>query len=272
MLKISKGQIPLFLTGILSALLGLIVLIGWYIHSTVLIQVHPAFVPMQYNTALGFFLCGAAMVLLTKNLSKPAAILSIIVILTGSLTLLEYIFSVNLGIDQLFIEHYITVATSNPGRMAPNTALCFLLSGISLLILAKPITRQIHQEISGTISSIILALGFVALFGYLVGLETTYGWGNLTRMAVHTSIGFLIIGAGIIGYSWMKIYSQQKGLDLWLAVPAGVGSMTIIIIFWQAVSSYTGITSFFPRNVLLAGSRPSSSPQSPAESSTKLRN
>ena len=51
---------PLLISGLFSALLGLVVLVGWYTHNTTLIQVLPSFVPMQYNTALGFFLAGVS--------------------------------------------------------------------------------------------------------------------------------------------------------------------------------------------------------------------
>ena len=46
--------------GIFSLLLGAIVLVGWYTHNVSLIQIRPEFVPMQFNTALGFFLRGVA--------------------------------------------------------------------------------------------------------------------------------------------------------------------------------------------------------------------
>ena len=57
-------------TGFLSLALGAVVLLGWYLHEPALIQVNPAFVPMQYNTALGFALGGLA--LLGLALSWPA--------------------------------------------------------------------------------------------------------------------------------------------------------------------------------------------------------
>lgn len=50
------------LPGGVAAVLGVQVLAGWYLRSPALIQVAPAFVPMQYNTALGFLLSGIALV------------------------------------------------------------------------------------------------------------------------------------------------------------------------------------------------------------------
>ena len=109
----------------LSALLGVVVLFGWYTQNITLIQIHPTFVPMQYNTALGFLLCGIGILSASFNLNRVAIVCGGTVCAVGVITLAEYVFGVNLGIDQLLMEHYITVETSSPGRMAPNTALCF---------------------------------------------------------------------------------------------------------------------------------------------------
>jgi hypothetical protein len=106
--------------------------VGWYTHNALLVKVHPAFVPMQYNTALGFFLYGLGAVLLFFGRTTAARLCTLLVAAVGLLTLIEYICGWDLYIDQLLMEHYITVATSHPGRMAPTTALCFLLSGSGL--------------------------------------------------------------------------------------------------------------------------------------------
>ena len=55
--------------GGISATLGLVVLVGWYTHNVTLVQVMPIFVPMQYNTALGFLLCGVG--LLSVGYRRP---------------------------------------------------------------------------------------------------------------------------------------------------------------------------------------------------------
>jgi hypothetical protein len=52
-----------------TLLLGLVVLFGWHTGNRTLVQVLPQFVPMQYNTALGFVFCGAA--LLGLALGRP---------------------------------------------------------------------------------------------------------------------------------------------------------------------------------------------------------
>ena len=49
------------LFGMATLVLGLAVMIGWHLKLPLVIQIHPSFVPMQYNTALGFLLAGAGL-------------------------------------------------------------------------------------------------------------------------------------------------------------------------------------------------------------------
>ena len=90
-------------------MMGLIVLIGWYTNTIEFIQVLPTFVPMQYNTALGFLLAGVGLLASFKDKETLGKIIFSIVGTIGFLTLLEYLVGIDLGIDELFMKHYITV-------------------------------------------------------------------------------------------------------------------------------------------------------------------
>ena len=68
-----RGDYAIVVLAGLTALLGLVVLIGWFTHNEVLLQVCPGFVPMQFNTALGFFISGAGLLLLALWRSGWAA-------------------------------------------------------------------------------------------------------------------------------------------------------------------------------------------------------
>jgi len=223
-----------FLTGAVSLLLGAIVLMGWYTHNVNLIQVNPAFVPMQYNTALGFFLAGLALIASLLSQTRLAMSLGSAVLLIGALTLIEYIFSINLHIDQLFMQHYIDLYTSHPGRMAPNTALCFALSGTTLLFSGLKSVR-FESIWLGTLSAIVAALGSVAFLGYLSDIETAYGWGNLTRMAIHTSAGFMVLGLGLVALSWRQRLTKKEPLGNWITISVGIAGFTTTIAVWQAL-------------------------------------
>jgi signal transduction histidine kinase/CheY-like chemotaxis protein len=227
------------LMGVLAFLLGAVVLYGWYTHNPDLIQVNPAFVPMQYNTALGFLLAAAGLLTVVVN-KKPlyikfSLLFGLSTLLIGSLTLVEYIFGVDLQIDQLFMQHYIDLNTSHPGRMAPNTALCFSLSGLATLFAIKDF--KYREAVVGSLGMLITGLGIVAFTGYLTGLETAYGWGNLTKMAIHTAWGFILLGIGFFSYAWGKEKKLSRGKPGWLPLPVGIVSATLTLAFWQAMTA-----------------------------------
>jgi signal transduction histidine kinase/CheY-like chemotaxis protein len=227
------------LMGWLAILLGAVVLYGWYTHNPDLIQVNPAFVPMQYNTALGFLLAAAGLltVVVNKNLlnKKLSLLFGLCTLVIGFLTLVEYIFGVDLKIDQLFMQHYIDLNTSQPGRMAPNTALCFSLSGLAILFSVKKF--KYREAVVGSLGMLVTGLGIVAFTGYLTGLETAYGWGNLTKMAIHTAWGFILLGIGFFSYAWGKEKQLLKGKPGWLPLPVGIISATLTLAFWQAMTA-----------------------------------
>ncbi len=221
--------------GLLSVVLGIIVLLGWHTHNTTLIQVFPAFVPMQYNTAVGFILCGTALLLAIGHRLRLAAMGGAIAAAIGTLTLSEYVFVVDLGIDELLQKHYIMVGTSHPGRMAPNTAICFGLIGLASLFLAVAKLRSSLAPV--ILGSLAFGLGIVALSGYVTEVETAYGWGRLTRMAIHTAVGFIALSTGMVSLLWRRDLTRDALLPRWFPVPMCVGVVTATVCFWQALET-----------------------------------
>ena len=229
------SRIVALVAATLSLVLGVVVLVGWYSHNTLLIQVSPAFVPMQYNTALGFFLSGISVVAFVFKKRRATMTSGGFVGLVGLLTLIEYVSGMNLGIDELFMDHYIMVKTSHPGRMAPNTALCFLLTGVALITIGRSPSAPRNIQVGGVLGAFVLSLGTVAFVGYVAQLETAYGWGHLTRMAVHTAGGFMDLGIGVMALAWAKRSGERLSLPDWLPVAAAIVVATVSVALWQAM-------------------------------------
>ena len=89
---------------------GMAVLVGWVLDITALKSVLPGLVTMKVNTTIGMLLCGSALMLLSRGeVTKPihlsTAVMAVVVIALGTLTLGEHLFGWELGIDQwLFRE------------------------------------------------------------------------------------------------------------------------------------------------------------------------
>ena len=220
-----------------TLLLGLIVLLGWYTGNRTLIQVLPNFAPMQYNTALGFVFTGAALLTLSLGRERLAGVFGGLTLLVGGLTLIQYLFGISLGIDELLMKHDITVKTSHPGRMAPNTAVCFTLIGLAVVAVPRGWPNRRRVMVRVTLGSLALGLAVVALSGYLTRLETAYGWGNLTRMAVHTSAGFVFAGISVIGIAWRSNPDGPAAVPRWLPIPTFIGIFAATLCLWQALTA-----------------------------------
>lgn len=244
--------------------LGMTVIVGWLTHEPHLIQISPQFVPMQFNTALGFIMVGVSVIALESKHRAMARLLGTMTALLAILTLVQYAFGINLGIDELFMEHYITTATSNPGRMGPNTAVNFIMSCIAIIAVStrKITINQLLIEI--ILGALVTGLGTVAWLGYFGNVEPAYGWGKLTHMAFHTSCGFMIVGLTLIAHARHCSFITSQKMPLFvLPMTISIFGFTVTFALWQALNAlqsqmaeYYGIniTNFIAEAILILGS------------------
>lgn len=145
-------------TGGAGAVLGLTVVVGWFVGSTALIQIRPEFAAMQFNTALGFLTAGLALTAVAWEAFRATRLLATWPILVGLLTLIQYAFDIQLGIDQLFLKVAATTGLSHPGRMGPNTATVFVLVGLALWFATlRPVRTKTW-----------LVIGMLAMFTFIL--------------------------------------------------------------------------------------------------------
>jgi signal transduction histidine kinase len=233
-------------------LLGLAVLLGWAIHSTVLIQVIPDFAPMQRNTAISLLFTGAALWATAVNRPRLVFITCLGTAALAALTLLEYGFSVNLGIDQLLGAAYVITKSPHPGRMSPTTSICFLAVAMGLM-LAQANLRIKKSSILGVTGLFVAAVGVTCSAGVLMGGSDVLVWGELNRVAVHTALGFVFLGIGLTAVAW-DLSPPSSGELLWIPVGASITVATGRIGLWQAYSMLSPAErERFPGLVLIGG-------------------
>jgi PAS domain S-box-containing protein len=224
-------------SGASVAALGGLVVAGWLTVAVALIQVLPGLPPMQYNTALGFMICGAAMLAATLELRRPTLLLGALAAVIGLATLSQFVLGTDLGIDDLLVETYVLTGVSNPGRMPPNSALGLTLIGAALTGLSWSTISQSRHLYPALLGSIVIALGTAALVGYAAGLPAAYGWAHYNRMSVHTALGFILLGGGVVGLAWNAAQSRTSEAPSWLPTLAGVAVATVTLCMWYALTS-----------------------------------
>ena len=215
-------------------LLGTLVMVGWVIKNEAIIQISEQFVPMQFNTALGFLGCGIGVWAITEKQYGLAKVCGASIFILSFFTLLQYLFGMNFHIDQLFMEHYIDLNTSSPGRMAPNTAICFIITS-SLLFVSDKLRKHPRLLFYYSFSvAVTLALSLVAIVGYINGVESSYGWGRYTQMAMHTSIGFVALSLGLAAF----VINQWRDLITSMTISSFVAIFILAVTFslWQAMT------------------------------------
>ena len=235
-------HVPGFVTfaALLAIIVGVAVLVGWALDIGVLKSLLPTWVAMKANTALCFILIGVAALSAARALAAVDAANSkllayvgvscaLLVGLIGSLTLAEYLSGWNPGIDQwLLSEPAGAIATSHSGRMAPESALCFLLLAIALVA-----SRRAKGSSAITVTAIgsglsVTALALAAMLSYLTPQLGTFGWFGFTLMAMHTALLFAFLGTASAALAWRR-NTNAWSLGTYVTLMFAIGLSALVV-------------------------------------------
>jgi diguanylate cyclase (GGDEF)-like protein/PAS domain S-box-containing protein len=188
------------IAGIVCILLGLSVLAGWWLDIDSLKSLLSGLSSMKANTALCFILTGTALVTRYIN-TGPARwtgwICLIPVVMISLLTLIQHMTGVDFGIDELLVRDLLTAGDESPGRMPFAISLAFLLSASALLLLDSRMDILRRYYFSSIAIFSVIAIGGMVFTGYVFSIELFHTWFSAGTIALHTSIGLLVLGIGL---------------------------------------------------------------------------
>ncbi len=155
---------------------------------------------MKANTAVAFILAGVSLWLWdahSKNGVLIGTACATVVATIGLLTISEYLFRWDLGIDQLLVRGpAAAVGTPFPGRMGLNTALNFALLSVPLLTREHGPLRSWWLADACTVAVGVIA--FTAAIGYVYSATALTGLASYTQMAIQTVTVFVVLCAGVL--------------------------------------------------------------------------
>jgi signal transduction histidine kinase len=174
-----------------------LVLVGWVLNINRLKSVLPDLVAMNPATAVAFILAGTAVWLETRD-DPPQRLIRLLGTLVATIGIVK-LSAVALGlpssIDQVLfrsrLEH-----EAIPNRMAPNTALGFVLLGTSLAL--KGLLPRRAALASQVPALVVVAISLLALIGYAYSATRLYDVGDYIPMAMHTAALFLLLSLGVL--------------------------------------------------------------------------
>ncbi len=183
--------------GIVVALVGGAVLLGWWLHIPALKTVVPGLTSMKPNTAVCLAMAGLALSMsrahASRGLRRSGAFFALATLVVATLTVTEYAARHDFGIDQLlFAADPGDSPLSIPGRMAPVTAICLALSGLAIFLLnLRPVLAQLA-------ALPVLTTAVVSVAGYIFGVQSFYTVVGFASVALHTAIALLVLSSGIL--------------------------------------------------------------------------
>lgn len=170
-------------------------LAGWRWDVAWLTSLVPGQATMNPVTALAFLLLGVT--LWASPGPEPAGrgvwtaqACAAAVALVGLVRLSGYLFGFDPGIDRLLFAARVATAGA-PSRMAPQTALSFMLLGVALWLSGRHTKRaQLAAQLLALGSGLIAV---VSATGYTYGTRSLYG-----AMALNTALAFVIATVGVL--------------------------------------------------------------------------
>ncbi|WEZ84062.1 PAS domain-containing sensor histidine kinase [Rhizobium sp. 32-5/1] len=190
--KVAAQAISWICVAIASAVLA-----AWLTRSIALVQIVPTLFAMQFNTSLCFIATGLAFHLAVANTRRPtlAIVLSAAAACIPLASLIQQIFVVDLGIDRLLYDPFVTVGVDHAGRMVPNAAICFILVSAAIIMTAVRGRNSLARVLCGLI---VFVIASSALLGYVIGVESSHNWRPLAQMSPQTAFCFSLLAGGLV--------------------------------------------------------------------------
>ncbi len=186
--------------GALTFVLGAAVMLGYVIQNQALKSVFPGLVAMNPLTAIATMTGGVALMVLqvAKRDSLGFRIGRFLAVMTasiGGLKLAGIISGSDILIDHLLFSSQLNdIVTGYQNRMAPNTALNFLLIGTSIaLSYDGKFVRSAQRLASAT-----FFIAFLAVIGYAYGARSLTGVAGFIPIALNTAVGFIMLALGVL--------------------------------------------------------------------------
>ncbi len=182
--------------GALIILIASLALVGWHTDQPVLKSLVAGITPMNPMVAIHFILAGTWLLLSSSHNKKLSNSIALVILFFGTLHFVTYLFPTILFRMDFWLYGDKIRNSGIPNLVAPNTALSFLLSGISMLLVCRS-GRRIQMFRQGAVV-ILLFLVYFSILGYVFDIQAGYRIGGLTPMALITALNFMLLLPGLL--------------------------------------------------------------------------
>lgn len=227
---------------LIPLLLAIATILGWMFDVSALKNPFADQPPVAPSTAVCFLLCVGALDCIAKNgdrrLKQMASALAGSALLIALCVLVHYFVHSFFDLDQIFSATNLSTEKGfSPGRMAPNTAICFVLLSGGILFALRQRTAKIVAQVLATTLALVSG---VSSLGYMYGEPKLYGLGVFTPMAFPTALALLCAACALFAvqpsFGLMRLvtssgeagYMTRRLLPVAMILPVVLGYFRVI--------------------------------------------
>lgn len=208
-------SVTAMVAGLFIAMAGLLILQGWRYDLDNLKSLWFGQLDAKANSGAFYLFSGLALVLVTQKrwgIQLIATLFSFLATSIGALTLVEYIFSTNLGIDDLFLRNIFLIQPYVESiRMPLNEALSQLMTGTALFYLTLKNTRFTYLLQFFIVFTI--SINLLSLLSIFFGISIFSSSLAYSDMAPATSVLFILL-CSVMYFIYLTKYSYQTSVEL----------------------------------------------------------
>lgn len=237
-----KSKRDVLLTMALVASMGLLVLLGWHVHSRALVQLLPGMVPMQYNAALCFLVLAATGVVVAEQRlpCRLGGLGALFLVAMGGSAMYQHLAYRPLGINSFFFTQWDVASPVFPGLMAAPTAFCFLLGGLGILFFN--LCSRWYMGLAST-SIVLFCIGLASLLTLLLGKTHVFPFGLGHQMAPQTALAFTLWGGVMARYAWRQESRKIDGIPDWAPLMGSLGVGTLLLALGVVLQHDKGVSA-----------------------------
>lgn len=240
------------LVSLISITVGVLSIIGLNLGVTRLTSILPGEPVIKMNAAVCFVLLGFALWCLRKEersllVTRFGQIAAGVAATVGLLSLAEHVSGRDLGINQLLFRETPADAAYSalPGLIAPITAFAFLLLGLALLRLDRPVSWKSKRVWPAPyLAGVTAVVAIIGLLDFLLGAHSSH-----THIALQSALSLLMLSLGVLcarvdrGLATLLASSTEGGALIRRLLPGAIIIPSIIgALSWNRVTNgaYSG--------------------------------
>ena len=185
---------------------GFATVTAWLFKAAYLMAVFPCWIPMKFDTAIGFILCGIILYFIARSIGGDfdvaqvaLAITTLAMIMLMGTLFFSDLLEIHTGLEELFIKDYHHSGDSPvPGRPPLMTVVNFILiAAAGIMNMFNTVKLRLIMKLIGLA---VAAIGALALAGHCFNAPVLYfATGGLSSaMAASSAALFVLSGMGLI--------------------------------------------------------------------------